>query len=81
MAKRKVEREASWFHREAKKLQKVVDALAVKAFKAKWFPEALRDARQGLWDELHAIQRRSLSLVVGSLPPASIHIPKLCLDN
>ena len=47
VAKKKAEREASRSQRDAEKLQKVVDALAAKAFKAKWSPKALRDARQG----------------------------------
>ena len=41
VAKKKSMREASRSQREAEKLQKVTDAFATKAFKAKWSPEVL----------------------------------------
>jgi hypothetical protein len=47
-ARKKVETEASRSQHEAEKLHKAINAFATKAFKAKWSPEALRDAGLGL---------------------------------
>jgi hypothetical protein len=80
-AKKKAEREASKAQQEAEKLQKAADAVALKAFKANWSTDAIRDAGQDLWDRLHAIHASILPLTAGPLRPAPILIPKVCLDN
>jgi hypothetical protein len=48
VAKKKAEQEASKAQQEAEKLQKAADAVALKAFKASWSRDAIRDTRQDL---------------------------------
>ena len=49
-------RQALKLQKEAEKAQKAIDLEALKAFKAKWAPAALRRLGQQLWDTMHSIQ-------------------------
>ena len=82
-AERKREvRQALKLQQEAEKAQNAIDLEALKAFKAKWAPVALRRSGQQLWDTMHSIQAGTYNLQeIQYIPPFCGHLPLTCREN
>lgn len=79
--RKRMERQAFKARREAEKVQKAADAEALKAFKAQWTPDAIRTARQELWNTLNAIKAGNPPVRPLKMPPFCGQLPRLCKDN